>query len=107
MTERSKHSHHEEDASRVGHIASCGGGGTLVIATYATQQAQEKEGHNEGQQEAGNQATQPPEEEKKYSVILQLLIVSLALNGRTISPVPLLYIKQPMAIFTEFGLRLE
>lgn len=62
VTEWSGHSRHEEDASSIGHTASSGWGGTLVIAKHTTQQAQEKEGHNEGQQEADNQATQPPAE---------------------------------------------
>lgn len=76
VTEWSKHSRHEEYASRVGHTTSSGWGGTLVIAIYTTQQAQEKEGHNEGQQEAGNQATQPPGE--KVQCYVRLLVVSLA-----------------------------
>lgn len=59
-SERMEHSRHEEDASSVGHAASSGWGGMPVVATHTTQQAQEEEGHNEGQQEADNQATQPP-----------------------------------------------
>jgi len=52
MTELGEDSRHEEDASSVGHAASSGWGGTLVIAKHTTQQAQVKESHNEGQQEA-------------------------------------------------------
>ena len=59
-SDRMEHSRHEEDASSVGHAASSGWGGMPVVATHTTQQAQEEEGHNEGQQEADNQATQPP-----------------------------------------------
>ena len=65
MTERSEDSRHEEDASSVGHTASSSWGGMLVIAKHTTEQAQEKEGHNEGQQKADNQATQPPAGKKK------------------------------------------
>lgn len=60
LSDRKEHSRHEEDASSVGDTASSGWGGMLAVATHTTQQAQEEEGHDEGQQEADNQTTQPP-----------------------------------------------
>lgn len=70
------HSRHEEDASHVGHAASAGWGGMLVIATYATQQAQVKKYHNEGQQEADNQATQPPGEGSMVLLYIEQVLTS-------------------------------
>lgn len=59
---KSKHSHHEEDASSVWDAASCDWGGIRVIANNATQHAQEIKNYDENQEKAGNQATQPPGE---------------------------------------------